>query len=152
MNSLGTISSKIIDPLLDIVAVNSCYVCNKQIDSQKNNFICPQCLAEFPLPPDPEEVLNILVNAFPKDDLAVSNAYALLRDSVDSPYMELIHSLKYQSFESIGLMYGKLLGEYLLRSKLINILELFLFQFIMLGGANEASISQKQLPVGFVQF
>jgi ComF family protein len=111
MSVISSLGSKIFDPLLDVVATKTCYVCDARLN--QSSFICDNCLEDMPLPPDPEEVLNILINAFPGDDLAISKAFSLLRATTDSPYMDLIHSMKYQSFENIGKMFGKLLGEYL---------------------------------------
>lgn len=111
MNVISSLGRKMFDPLMDVVATKTCYVCDVRLDHA--SFICANCLEDMPLPPDPDEVLNILINAFPGDDLAISKAFSLLRVATDSPYMDLIHSMKYQSFENIGKMFGKLLGEYL---------------------------------------
>ncbi len=64
----------------------------------------------MPAFPDPNLVKNELFSNYSASELAISNAYALLRISSDHPWFRLIHALKYDSMPGIGFELGVLLG------------------------------------------
>ncbi len=96
----------------DFISVPDCFVCGKTAEKRemKMEFLCMDCWYAAPFALDSAEVLNHIVSNFKEGELAVSNAFALLKMKEDSRYMELIYALKYFGFRKTGFELGRELG------------------------------------------
>ncbi len=121
--SITEIISSLFHTFEEIVAPRHCELCGKYIDNHHRNleFACDECLYSLPKAPSPEIILNSLIETFPEDELFISNAYALFSVNAENrKYIEIIHSLKYKSFQRIGFELGSLLGKELIRYNAID--------------------------------
>lgn len=96
----------------NFISVPECFVCGKTSGKRemKMNYLCMDCWFAAPFAIDSAEVYNQLVRNFKENELAVSNAFALLKMREDSRYMELIYALKYYGFRKTGFDLGRELG------------------------------------------
>jgi ComF family protein len=105
---IKAIFKKLVNSINNLVAPRYCEVCKELIDDDnKYEFICQKCFDKIPLAPEPDEIFNRLVNNFPSDDLAISNAYSLFSIKEDHDYMNIIYSFKYTGFSRIGKELGR---------------------------------------------
>lgn len=95
-----------------LISPSICEVCQKRIIqySEISKHICEPCASEMPSFPAPDLVKNELFSNYSASELAISNAYALMRISADNPWFRLIHALKYDSMPGIGFELGIVLG------------------------------------------
>jgi len=74
-------------------------------------FICKKCELFLPNPPDPDFIINRFIENFDKDDIAITNTYALFTVKGNSEYLGIIHGFKYSGFKRIGKELGNLLAK-----------------------------------------
>lgn len=98
------------DYLLDFIYPKVCLICNSRISANiKFSFICDKCFYNLPVAPFSNEIIDRLLSTFEPDDIAISEAFALF-SLKDNNFLNIIHSMKYESLFKIGYEFGFELG------------------------------------------
>lgn len=110
MNKSSPITS-LKDSLLDFIFPKFCIICSEQISTDSNlSFLCSDCYYNLPVAPESNLILDRLLGSFGSDDIGISNAISLF-SLKDNKFLEVMHSMKYEGFYSIGYELGKELGQ-----------------------------------------
>lgn len=110
MNKSSPITS-LKDSLLDFIFPKFCIICSEQISKESNlSFLCSDCYYNLPVAPESNVILDRLLGSFSSDDIGISNAISLF-SLKDNKFLEVMHSMKYEGFYSIGYELGKELGQ-----------------------------------------
>jgi ComF family protein len=96
----------------DFLAPRHCVVCNKYTSHWQrfSKFICDKCYDNIPFADDGKLILNRFHSNF-AGRAYISEAAALFNVMGDSPYIEIIHALKYQKFQSVAGEFTQLLAK-----------------------------------------
>ena len=105
----------------DFLAPRHCVVCNKYTNhSQRfSKFICDKCYDNIPFAEDSKSIVNRFHSNFAGSSY-ISEASALFNVMGDSPYIEIIHALKYQKFQSVAGEFTRLLAKRLEVENMLN--------------------------------
>jgi ComF family protein len=97
---------------LEFAAPRHCLVCDERIatDYHDKRYICDVCLNSIPLADNPDKLINMLIQTFPGDELAISRVCSLLSVKEEHEWMNLIYKFKYSGIQEIGVSLGKLLA------------------------------------------
>jgi ComF family protein len=108
--------------LSDFISPVHCLVCNTyfQLKNNRSKFICNKCYDNIPFADDKEVILNRFYKNFNIDNCYISEATSLMNLLDESNYLEIIHGLKYQKFQSIGFEFGKLLANRIKFDSILN--------------------------------
>jgi ComF family protein len=91
--------SKILNGVVDFALPPVCVGCGKPINYHKD-FVCLECLKTL------NDISNTVYQA-PNVDYF----FSVYKFDEENPIQKIIHSLKYEQMKSIGIKFGKILGE-----------------------------------------
>ncbi len=97
----------------EFVFPDTCLICNQAYDSSsmKNKFVCFKCWNKLKTAAHSDEIKNSIISNYSGDNLNIYQCFALFTSDSDSNFINIIHSLKYQGFYSIGYVFGKYLAK-----------------------------------------
>ena len=117
----------------DFIFPKICLICRRRItiDELSNNlhsnkmlssdrFCCKECKEQINFDLNPDKLLNDLFFIYTKETLAINRVISLFSATYNISPMPLIYKLKYFKFTDIGIDYGMLLGELLLKNNFVD--------------------------------
>ena len=106
---------KVFKDLLRIFYPKICVVCEQNL-LEAEYMLCTKCRHDLPLTEISNTSDNKVMHAF-YGKIAIESAYAFLWFRKNGPVQKIIHSLKYESNEAIGVFFGEWIGQLLVENK-----------------------------------
>jgi ComF family protein len=115
IRSIRTVAQSINRAFLNVLAPRHCELCGRHMSdfNSRFEFACNICTDSLTPAPYPDEIMNRLIARFTGDTLSVSSAAALYTLTDEPPLHNLFYALKYRGRSSIGVEFGRELGEVL---------------------------------------
>lgn len=106
--------------IINFLSPEYCYLTEIPLSDSTIKFISKEKLNSLDYAGTPKEItLNLLKN-YSDDHINISTANALLKVNENNSYLELLHLIKYQNKQYLGVEFGKLLGEKLKKDNMTD--------------------------------
>ena len=113
------IINEISDLLIDLINPLLCLVCERPIDEKNNShlkLVCSKCLAQMPLAPSGDEIINIISQNFDANEFCIDFAHSLIDVRRNIDYIKIIYALKYYSIPEVAEIFGAELAKLIIKS------------------------------------